>query len=110
VIVDAAFLRRNQRQDFYALARSAGARCIRIECNAPRRVLEQRIRARATAPNVSEADEAVLDYQLTRRETASAAEDAVVIQIDTTGEVDLPRLVERILEGSQHKTRDPRSE
>jgi hypothetical protein len=33
-----------------------------------------------------------------------------VIQIDTTGEVDLPRLVERILEGSQHKTRDPRSE
>jgi predicted kinase len=73
-------------------------------------VLEQRIRARATAPNVSEADEAVLDYQLTRRETASAAEDAVVIQIDTTGEVDLPRLVERILEGSQHKTRDPRSE
>jgi hypothetical protein len=97
VIADAAFLARDRREPFYALARRAGARCVVIECDAPQPVLEQRVAARAAGNHVSEADRAVLHYQLGRRERISASEDANVLRIDTTRETDLARVAERIL-------------
>jgi predicted kinase len=60
-------------------------------------VLEQRVAARAAGNHVSEADRAVLHYQLGRRERISASEDANVLRIDTTRETDLARVAERIL-------------
>jgi hypothetical protein len=102
VIVDAAFLTRVQREDFYALARSAGAPCVVIECAAPRETLEQRITARAAKPSVSEADHAVLNYQTAQGEPVVARdENAIVLRVDTTGETDPVDLAARILDEVQ---------
>lgn len=62
VIVDAAFLRRAEREDFRALARQHGAGFRILECTAPLAELRQRIAARCG--DASEATLAVLDQQL----------------------------------------------
>lgn len=65
VVVDAAFLRRHERQAFAALAAEHGAAFHLLACEAPPAVLRQRICARqAAGGDASEATLAVLEQQL----------------------------------------------
>jgi aminoglycoside phosphotransferase family enzyme/predicted kinase len=85
VICDATFLSRERRGAFAALAGATGATPLVLQCEAPPQVLRARLRARrAAGGEVSEADEAVLTWQLARAEPPDAAEGLVVHRIDTT--------------------------
>jgi predicted kinase len=79
MIADATFLRRAQRARFRALAESLGAGFAIVDCSAPRQVLEARIRERAARrQDASDADLAVLEYQLSHHDPLSQAERAWV--------------------------------
>lgn len=84
VIVDAAALRRQERDELRALAAAEGARFVLVECTAPEAVLRDRIARRLAADrDASDATQAVLDFQLSVREPAAAAEAAVTLDTDT---------------------------
>ena len=69
VIVDATFLKREQRAAFRALARRLGLPFIILDFQAPPALLRQRIKARAAAErDASEATVAVLERQLATAE------------------------------------------
>lgn len=72
-IVDAAFLRRSDRQAFQRLARELGARFAIVTCSAPVLELERRIAARGRS-DTSEGSVAVLARQLTRADALDEAE------------------------------------
>ncbi len=85
VIVDAAALRRAERDALRALAASAGADFQVVECVAPDTVLRERITRRlADDRDASDATLAVLDLQLRVREPLAAEEQAV--QFDTNAD------------------------
>jgi len=82
VVVDAAFLRRAERDAFLALARSLGAPFALISCQAPPQVLRARIAARAAAgTDPSEADAAVLEHQLATEEHLGEDELAAALVV-----------------------------
>ena len=62
VIVDAAFLRREQREAFYALAGESRVPCVVLDLTAPEAELRRRISTRRG--DASEADLKVLEHQL----------------------------------------------
>jgi aminoglycoside phosphotransferase family enzyme/predicted kinase len=98
-IVDATFLRRAERERFYALAAQRGVRCTVLGCRAPRAILEHRVAERARdAVDASEADAAVLAHQLATAEPLAVEERARVVEFDTSQELDL-RSVTRALNG-----------
>lgn len=85
VIVDAAFLRRSEREPFRALAREEGIGLTTVICEAPIAVLRERVEARmARGIDASEADAAVLDHQLEihERPAGDELEDLVVVRTD----------------------------
>mgnify|MGYP002400741180 CR=1 FL=1 len=91
-VIDAAALRRSERDALRALAASAGARFVLLECSAPEPVLRGRIAQRlAEAKDASDADLAVLDLQLRVREPI--APDETALAFDT--EVGLAELARR---------------
>ncbi len=93
-LVDATFLRREQRDRFVKLARRFGVRLVMLHCHADPAVLRQRLQARQRATSdPSEADERVLEWQLAGFEPVAAEEDIDLIDIDTTG----PTADERVL-------------
>lgn len=82
VIVDATFLLREQRAQFAELARRASARLQVIACDAPLEVLRKRIAERhAARSDASEADLAVLDWQLRHREPIEPSEGLDVVKV-----------------------------
>lgn len=92
VIVDATCLQAAQRAPFAALAREHGCPYVIIDCDAPREVLEARIRARqAAGEDPSEATTEVLARQLAQRESLSAKEQHHVVRADGLL-ADAPRL------------------
>ncbi len=77
VIVDAAFLRRDERERFAALARGAGANFLIASCTASPATLRARVAARQSeARDASEAGLAVLERQLARAEPLAPEEAA----------------------------------
>jgi len=77
VIVDAAALRRHERDDLRELAAAEGARYLLVECNAPESVLRERIARRMAADrDASDATLEVLDFQLGIREPVADEESA----------------------------------
>lgn len=91
VIVDAASLRRHERDAFRALAVQEGAAFSLVECTAPDAVLRERIARRMAADHdASDATPAVLDFQLGIRDPATPDEAAEVIDTDAD-----PALVEQ---------------
>jgi aminoglycoside phosphotransferase family enzyme/predicted kinase len=92
VVVDAAFLMREQRALLLRLARELGVPCTIVNCIADRAVLEARIRSRER--DASEADMAVLAHQLRIAEPPAADEPAIVVRTDA--EVTLHPLLRRI--------------
>ncbi|MCI1193790.1 AAA family ATPase [Calidifontimicrobium sp. SYSU G02091] len=83
VVVDAAFLRRGERDAMRTLARTLGVDCVTVECTAPEPVLRERL-ARRAADNrdASDATADVLALQLRVREPLAADEGAVVLDTD----------------------------
>jgi hypothetical protein len=83
-IVDATFLKREERARFVELAASRGAPMRLILCEAPEAVLRARIMERSRARHdPSEADIKVLEWQSARVEPSTADEGIDVIRVDT---------------------------
>lgn len=84
-IVDAAFLRREQRREFAALAAALGLRFRILSVQAPEEELRRRLRARqAAGADASEADTAVLEHQLATQEPLEETERDHAWLVDTT--------------------------
>lgn len=89
VVVDAAFLRRDERARFAALAAGFGAPFAILDCRAPHALLRERIaRRRAQGRDASEADEAVLERLAAAAEPLDAHERAHAIDVDAAQPVD----------------------
>ena len=83
-IVDAAFLRREERAAFLALARELKAPFLIASCRAPEPVLRARVAQRQAAmQDASEAGVAVLENQLATQEPLGADELAHAVPVDT---------------------------
>ncbi len=92
VVVDAAFLRRAERDAMRALARALGARCVVVDCRAPRAVLEQRLEARSRAgTDASDATVDVLALQWRVPEPIAGDEAADAHVLDTDAPPDVVR-------------------
>jgi aminoglycoside phosphotransferase family enzyme/predicted kinase len=88
VVVDAAFLRRTEREAFRLLAEAAGVPFAILDFRAPLDVLRARVAERnARADDASEAGLAVLERQIATREPLTPAEMAVAVALDGTGPV-----------------------
>jgi hypothetical protein len=84
VIIDAAFLRRDERLRFRDLARERGAHFALVVCGAPADVLRARVAARAAAgTDPSEAGLDVLERQFDWYEAPGADEEAWAHHVDT---------------------------
>jgi aminoglycoside phosphotransferase family enzyme/gluconate kinase len=90
VIIDAAFLKNEQRQPFQQLACEKQVPFIILQFTAPAEILRQRIKARAH--DVSEADLAVLEHQLVSTKPLSADDKRYLISVDTEASFDAARL------------------
>jgi aminoglycoside phosphotransferase family enzyme/predicted kinase len=77
VVLDAAFLRRAERDAAQAVARAAGVPFAILDCQAPPQVLRERLRGRRG--DASEADEAVLDKLAASAEALAPDELANVL-------------------------------
>jgi uncharacterized protein len=85
VIVDAAFLKRAERDQFRALAAELAVPFLIIDCSAPVSVLGERIAARARkADDASEADQSVLARQLAIEEPLAPEERASAVTVTDT--------------------------
>ena len=101
VIVDAAFLRRAERQAFRALAAELGVPFAILHCHAPEAVLRERVAARsAVGHDASEADVAVLQRQIDSHEPLDADERAIALDVATDSPVDAAALAARWLAGA----------
>jgi hypothetical protein len=88
VVVDAAFLKRAEREAFRAIAERTGASYLILDFHAPLEVLRARVAERAArADDASEADLAVLERQIATREPLTPAETAAAFAVDATGPV-----------------------
>ncbi len=85
-LVDAAFLRRAEREQFGRLAQRCGVPFVVLDFDAPERMLRERVMRRAeTGADASEADLEVLERQMRFREPLSPQERLAAITIDTRG-------------------------
>jgi len=94
VIVDAAFLKYEQRRPFRELALKKHMPFIILEFSAAAETLRQRIKAREH--DVSDADLSVLEHQLATSEPVHESELASLIEIDTETEFDVVATVQEI--------------
>ena len=96
VIVDAAFLRRAERDAFRALAAELHVPFTILHCTAREERLRERVAARTSSgADPSEADVAVLERQLQHREPLAGDECAFVIEAPTDDSVNALSLCER---------------
>jgi predicted kinase len=97
IVVDAAFLRRDERLRFLALAESVHARAVLVHCHAPPEALRQRVAARSAArSDASEAGLDVLQRQPSWWEDFDDRERAQLIEVDTTRAAPLATVLERL--------------
>ena len=83
-VIDAAFLKRSERDSFRALARRLRVPFLILAFTAPPGLLRERVAQRlARGSDASEADMAVLERQLTFQEALGEDEEMDVIRIDT---------------------------
>jgi len=94
VIVDASFLDRAERNRFRDLAGKVGSDFSIVSVSAAREELHQRLeRRQRDSTDPSEADVAVLRYQLEHKDVLGADERDYVIDVATDEPVDIDRLV-----------------
>jgi len=94
VIVDAAFLKHQQREPFQQLAAHLNLPYVIIEITAPADVLRQRITKRKN--DVSDADLSVLENQLANYQPLQESEISSAIPVDTSETIDINDLINRI--------------
>lgn len=103
VIVDAAFLRIWQRRMFEDLAARLAIPCVILDCQASDTVLKQRVEQRRVEANdISDADAAVLQYQLRTAQPLEAHEREDSISIETHALMDLHPLVQQLRSKLDH--------
>ncbi len=91
VLVDAAFLKQEQREPFKKLAKSRGVSFIIIEVTASFDVLRQRIIARKN--DVSDADTSVLEHQISQWKPLKDNETMNAISVNTENPLDIKSLL-----------------
>ncbi len=92
-LVDATFLDPAWRERFRRLARDKGVAFRILDLEAPRPVLERRVRQRAArGDDASEADERILARQLAHAAPLADRERAEALTLDASGTPDLARL------------------
>jgi len=97
IIVDAAFLRRDERLRFLSLAESVRARAALVHCHAPPDTLRERVAARSAArSDASEAGLGVLQRQPSWWEDFDDCERAHLIEVDTALASPLATALERL--------------
>jgi aminoglycoside phosphotransferase family enzyme/predicted kinase len=97
VLVDAAFLKQEQRRQLRAVADQARAPFVILDLRAEDGLLRERLRRRAQAGgDASEADLAVLEHQLATREPLTPAEQNQALVIDAGAAPDMAALVEQL--------------
>lgn len=85
VIVDATFLKKEERKRFISLAEKKGVPAIILYCQAPGALLEERVKKRRKkGKDASEADNAVLRQQIWHFRPLSAMEQKITVTIDTS--------------------------
>ena len=95
VILDAAFLKPEQRRVARRVGEQAGCQSVLLSVEAPEALLRARIRERAASDaEVSEANIEVLEHQLAGQAPPKA--DEAAIRVDTSGDVDIEALVRAI--------------
>jgi aminoglycoside phosphotransferase family enzyme/predicted kinase len=86
-IIDAAFLRREQREPLRDMAARLGAPCVIAACTAPEAILRRRVAERAAGQrDASDAGVAVLEHQRAASEPFSQEERDIAVTVDTSGE------------------------
>jgi aminoglycoside phosphotransferase family enzyme/predicted kinase len=89
VIVDAAFLKRHQRDQLRVVADQLRVPFVILDVQAPESILRTRLHRRARQEHeVSEADLAVLDHQLASHEPLTADEQRHVLVVDGAASTD----------------------
>jgi uncharacterized protein len=96
IIVDAAFLEAERREQFIRLALEQGARPFVLACEAPAWQLRERVGARRNDP--SDAGLAVLEAQLSRPPEQAPLESAYRLAVDTRADPDVDVLGAFILD------------
>ncbi len=97
VVIDATFLKQEQRSAARKVAEQTGAPFLILDCHAPESVIEGWLAQRnAEGRDPSDATMEVVRAQLTNREPLDAAEQVRSKRIDTDQESSLDSLVERI--------------
>ncbi len=97
VIVDATFLRREQRRPFLQMAHLLGVPVRILDVTAPDAILRQRVMRRQQAcTDPSEAGLEILETQLRSREALTAEEQAIAIALDTSQPIDIPALAREL--------------
>ena len=94
VIVDAAFLKYEQREPFEQLAKHLDTPYIILEATAADEVLRQRIMERKN--DVSDADIAVLEYQLSNWQALRSDELINTVSVQTDQALDINNLIDEI--------------
>jgi hypothetical protein len=100
VILDAAFLRREERLQMRALAERLEVPFTVLDCHAPIELLAERVKARSQrGGDPSEADEAVLQRQVGFDEPAGAVEAAHWLTVPTDRAVDTAAIARSAAQG-----------
>jgi len=95
VLVDAAFLESQQRVLFQNYADAEGIPFTILHCESEPALQRQRIASRnEQGKDASEADIAILDWQLEHQQMLSARERSYCIVVDTSGEPDLGEILQ----------------
>lgn len=94
VIVDGAFLRREQRDTLHHVAEQLRVPFVILDVAAPEAVLRERIIQRERkGRDASEAGLAVLDYQMTTQDPLGPDEDAFVLRVQTKRPIALAQII-----------------
>ena len=97
VMVDAAFLKRNQRERLRAVAHELRVPCMILDLQAPESLLRERLRQRVRqSREVSEASLAVLQRQLATHEPLTADEQRVALTVSPDAARDIGGLVQKM--------------
>lgn len=100
VIIDAANLMSSQRELFVDLAKSMKLRYFILAYQAEEKVLRQRVMARAQlGTDASDATVEILNHQIQNYQPLTNVELAYTIEIDTTMDIDLDRIIRIISAG-----------
>jgi hypothetical protein len=106
VLVDATFLKREQRAPFLALAQRLRRACTILSLHAPEPLLRQRLGERSRGgTDASDADADVLGLQLRAREPLSAEESRHALRLNTAQPMHIAALLARLAAGAADQAR-----